>query len=648
MTVALDPYYEIGEGLDLSTLPPIPAKVSVEIASQLSAEDFTDMFRKRMQFYQYHPLGAETWIEDHIYANMLDFETGVERWMSMGSMPETPHPETGRSYAEMWQWQKENFIRPAVARDENNILMHHTVVNCQPRGEGKSYQTVLLILWRFFTQQAQTIILGANSKDQSKFALYDIIKKIIVNSPPLIEILGQENIKEKEIRLCDSNGNIVSKIIPVSAFTGVYSNITGYAFSEIFDMTNPKFFYQLDSSRRNIPNAQGYIDSTVSEKGHVLHNLYTASPLQTNEDPGIMYCYRFSDKANYDDYLHPCMTQKQLNSFRTKFTEAEFARYFKNTWDLLDTSVFKPAMIMSMRYIGASGQLGKQAEILSTCQQIVKLKHEQDQNPLFDNSGMIKSLQSDLVSLPYTLEDNMQPRSISLAELEKLSDTFDTNWGIGVGVDFADPLKDDVTRGARTMVSFIAKGLPGSRSDPQLHITLGDKARYIYFLLNLVHSPFNEPSDVQESMENFTYEFGNILTFCSERWGAGEMRKYCEEKDIQLELISPTYERQRTGFNELYRLVKSGRFKAPPTVVTGSDTEDVMQEEMEAFRHDVHKKWYGSLTKKTQTGVQDDCMFSLCWGLFGLREKTPDDFMSVNNDVFMGQFVPDSSISGKY
>jgi len=447
--------------------------------------------------------------------------------------------------------------------------------------------------------------------------------------------------------MLDGNDNVVSRIIPVSAFTGIYSNITAYAFSEIFDMKNPNFYYQLDSSRRNIPNAQGYIDSTVSEKGHVLHNLYMVSPLQTDEDPGIMYCYRSSETANYKDYLHPLQTEKQLNSFKTKFTEAEFAKYFKNTWDLVDTSLFKPDMIQSMRYIGASGRLGQQSAVIAACRQIAQLEKQQQDSPMFDNSGMVKSLQSELIPLPYTLEDDLHPRCITLQELEKLSDIYDTNWGIGVGVDFADPLKDDITKGARTITSFIAKGLPGSRSDPGLHITLGDKARYIYFLVNLIHIQFNEVADVQEEMESFLFEFGSILTFCSERWGAGEMRNYCNEKDIHMELISPTYEKQRTGFNDFYRLVKSGRFKAPPTVVGGSETDDVMQEEMEAFRHDVHKKWYGSLTKKTQTGIQDDCMFSICWGLYGLREKTPDDFIAANSDLFMGTFVPDLTMLGQ-
>ncbi len=606
--------------------------------------------RAKMRFYQTDPLGAAAWIEDHVCASILDFTIGADRWVQMGELNnmKDPHPITGRTYHDMWKWQKENYIIPATERDENGLLTYHTVAACLPRGEGKSYQNCLLILWRFFCLPAQTIILGANSKDQSKFALYDILTKIIRNSPKLLAILGYANILDKEIRLRNHKGDVVSKIVAVSAFSGIYSNITAYAFSELFDMTNPKFFYQLDSSRRNIPNSQGYIDSTVSEKGHVLHTLYEASPLVTNKDPGIHFCYRFSMRAMEADYLHPCNTQKQLDSFRTKFTPAEFARYFKNTWTLTDTSLFKPAMVMAARYIGYNNVLGLHSSILKNCQMIVKLEEQQEVDGLIDNKSQIELLESEMEPLPYSLQQDFHPTCISKDELAYLGDLYDTNWAIGVGLDLADPLKDEITKGAQSMITFTVKGLPGSRSQPDLHLTLEGKARYIYFLIHLVHLKSNEAAEAQENIETFSYEFGAVQTLCSERWGASSLKSYCEESNIQIELISPTYERQRTGFNEFYRLVQTGLLKIPQTAVEGKETEDVLNEELLAFRHDVHKKWYGSLTKNTKNGIQDDSMFAQCWGLYGLRELTPDDFGAQNDDIFMGQVINDKELVGDY
>ena len=606
--------------------------------------------RAKMRFYQQDHLGAETWIEDHICTNVLDFELGIERWVLIGELNKmkTPHPITRRSYYDMWTWQKENYIRPATARDENGMLLYHTVINCQPRGEGKSYQTCLLILRRFFCLPGQTIILGANSKDQSRFALYDILVKLIRNSPKLINILGEENILEKEIRLKNFKGEVVSRIIAVSAFTGIYSNITSYGFSEIFDMTNPKFFYQLDSSRRNIPNSQGYIDSTVSSKEHILYTLYEASPLVKNTDPGILFCYRYSLTGNQEDYLHPCNTQAQLDSFRTKFTPAEFAKYFKNTWTTVDSNVFSKAAVLSTRYIGFNGVLGQQSHVIQNCQVTAKLEEQQERDSLRDNRSQIDLLQSQMMPIPYALELDFQPMCISMHDLGHLSDVYDTNWAIGVGADLADPLKDEINKGARTILSFIAKGLPGSKHQPDLHMRLGKEARYIYFLIHLVHIDSNEPSEIQEKLEDFLYEFGSIQTFCSERWGAATLRKYCEESYIKIELISPTYDRQRMGFNEFYRLVTSGLFKSPKTVIEGKEQDDILEEEMLAFRHDVIKKWYGSLTKKKPTGVQDDVMFSICWNLYGLREVTPDEFGVRTGAIFMGSTMNNGDMAGSY
>ena len=610
-----------------------------------------ETIQKKIRFYQKDPLGAEQWIEDHVRAAITDFKTGSVRWCYIGELPDDPHPVTGRSYKQMWQWQKENLIRPATKRDEFGFLFYHTVVSCTPRGEGKSYLTVLLILWRFFTQPRQLIILGANSKEQSKFALAQIIEELIINSPRLLSILGRHNIKEKEIRLRDTKGNIVSTIRAVSAFTGIYSNITSFAFSEIFDMKNPRFFYQLDSSRRNIPNAQGYIDSTVSEKGHVLHKLYEASPLRSNEDPGILFMYRFSEEARQGDYIHPFNTQKQLNSFKTKFTKSEFAKYFKNTWELVDTSVFSPAMIESMKFVGYQGELGQQQSIINTCKRTTRLKAEMKDHDL-DRRSEIETLELDLIPLPYKLMENFHPVAANSLDLEKLSDIYDTNWGLGIGLDLADPLKDDITEGARTIMTCIAKGLPGSRSNPDLHLTPDGehkKVRYIYFLLHLLHIENNEIADVKYALDGLLYDFGSLQTVCSERWGAAELRAFCEENEIQLELISPTYERQRTGFNTLYNTVRTGFFKAPEIAVVGSENENILEEEFIAFRHDTFKKWYGSYTKKTTKGVQDDVMFSLCWGLFGLRHLTPEDFGVANQGVFMGTVMDDvKGLAGKY
>ena len=132
-----------------------------------------DNMVKRMRFYQYHPDGACRWLEDHVRVAVEDFETGALSWVYLKDLTDEIHPETGRSYKQFWEWQKEHCIRPAVRRDEHGKYIYHTICFCFPRGEGKSYIMNLLILYRFFTQPKQLIILAANSKDQSSFVSFD-------------------------------------------------------------------------------------------------------------------------------------------------------------------------------------------------------------------------------------------------------------------------------------------------------------------------------------------------------------------------------------------------------------------------------------------------------------------------------------------
>jgi hypothetical protein len=94
---------------------------------------------------------------------------------------------------------------------ENGQFKYRLICFCEPRGEGKSFKAVLIQMWKFFNWGKQQIMLCANSKDQSKFVHFDEITSIIRNSPNLINIVGKKNIQEKEVRLKDARGNVVSR-----------------------------------------------------------------------------------------------------------------------------------------------------------------------------------------------------------------------------------------------------------------------------------------------------------------------------------------------------------------------------------------------------------------------------------------------------
>ncbi len=306
------------------------------------------------------------WCEENVCIPVYHNNSYVPQWTPMCCLPTSPNPNTGRSYHSFWENQKTVLVKALAMKDGR--FLYRLIIFCWQRGEGKSFIAVLIQLWKFFCFPRQMIMLGANSKEQTKFVHYDIMRDFILNSPKLLKIIGRKNIQEKEIKLRDKRGNIGSFIRSISTSTGIVSNVTGYTFSEMFDMTNPKFFVQLDGSIRNIPNALGVIDSTVSTKTHILYKLYQT--FTKNKDPFLFFSHRFSQNASSEDYWNPQMTQQQLNSYENKFPRAEFERYFKNTWEAGSNRFFTKEMIQATHYFGINGTLGQQQQIIDLLKKV--------------------------------------------------------------------------------------------------------------------------------------------------------------------------------------------------------------------------------------------------------------------------------------
>lgn len=514
----------------------------------------------------------------------------------------------------------------------------------------------LIQLWKFFNFPRQQIMLGANSKDQVKFVHFDIMRDMILNSPELLNIVGKRNVQEKEIKLKNKRGDIVSIIRSISSFSGIVSNISGYTFSEIFDMKKPKFFTQLDGSIRNVPNALGVIDSTVSAKEHVLYKLYSNS--KKGLDKLTYFSYRCSPEGNAEDFWNAEMTQEQLNSYRTKFPPAEFDMYFKNIWESAAHKMFSPAIIEAMHYIGYQGTLGQHDLVLAACKEQIKVdkKYEKYKNNPFmlqrlDAVGnTLKMRYCQPTSDIYSLKNEYNlPKMCTLEELHKLGELYDTDFAILAGVDRADPMKKDLTSGARTIITLTAKGLPGSKSDPSIYMR-NDKQvlKYFYLLLALVHVERNDIDTIKETIELGIDTYDGVDTLCTERWGMWDIGKWCEDNNIIFDPLVASYLKQKEGFSELYNLVHEGRYKVTTCGHVGFKSDDLLKEEFLMFDHDPVNKFYGSPEKSEKKGVQDDCMFSANWGLYGGRLITVDDFHERGKNVTLGQFFQNKRLIGKY
>ena len=605
--------------------------------------------------YRDGPEGMIKWADEHIYVPIYyPFDSDIVAWTKLGDLPEEPHPETGKSYRSIWLKQTD-ILREAL-RMKDGRFVHSLIVFCWMRGEGKSLLACIVQIWKFFNWPRQQIVLGANSKDQVKFVHYDIIRDIIQNSPPLMRMIGNPKfIKEKEIRLVDKKGRVRSVLKAISSFSGIVSNITGYTFSEIFDMKNPKFFTQLDGSVRNIPNALGVIDSTVSDKGHVLYQLF--DNYRQKKTKKVFFSHRHSITGNIEDYWNPNMTEDQLNDYRIKFPFGEFERYFLNTWEAGRVQVFTPTMIKEMNYLGCDDQMLNHQALKMYLDEIVKIEQQ-----MTDTGGRgfvehyeqlahkVTQIKARLVPMENHLYVVSNVRGLhgcaDMNVLKKLTDLFRTDWAVLVGLDMNDPMA--IQKKARTIITVVAKGLPGSKYDSSWISQDQADLNYIYIVLGAIHVEDGSIKNVKNNLQMIHDEFDGVDRFCGERYGSWDLVNWWEDRGVEAELISPTYDRQRDSYKAFYHAAVNGRIKKPKLVVPGIRGDDILEEELDMFTHDPDKRWFGSPEKDERLGVQDDSVFSLNWCIYGGRNVGPELFRERGMAPSFGYFFENKELVGTY
>lgn len=598
--------------------------------------------------YQNGAEGFIKFVEENVRFGVPQPNSPVQKWVYPPDLPTEKHPETGKSFADMWEKQKQVFRKCLKMR--NGEFVYRLIVFCWPRGEGKSFMVCLIQIWKFFCFPRQLIVYGALSKDQTRFVHYDITQAIILNSPKLLNVIGKQNLMHGQIQLKNSKGEVVSSIRPISSYTGIVSNITGYTFSEMFDLKDPKFFVQLDGSTRNIVNALGTIDSTVSTKEHVLYNLYKGA--EDGSDRLTYFSHREAPNADPDEFWHPLMTKEQLDSYARKFPKAEFDRYFRNSWELDAGKLFPEPVVSSIFYYGLKDERTQNIirddtrvhdlfeQEMENKAKMKKKKRIRGDSPLKREQKQILQKKKLLVPMNqyYNLHEGGTPRCTSNKELLRLGDLFDTNWSIHAGIDRSDPMANDPL--ARTITTVTAKGLTGSRSSRNMVYEDRKVPAYIYLLLHLGWVEDATLEGIKADLKQCYDEYDGLDTICSERWGAWDLAPWCEELDIQFEAIFPSFDLQRKVFTELFVIIRNARLKSPVIVIPGSKSDNLLEEELKCFDYDPVKKWYGSPQKFETGGIQDDSVFSLGLGIYGGREYGVDDFRERRSQHDFGQMFP--------
>lgn len=612
----------------------------------------------RIPLYQDGAEGFIKFVEENVKFEVPVGKNQVKKWLYPPDLPSEPDPVTGKSFRDFWEEQK-GVLREAL-RMKGGKFVYKVIVLCWMRGEGKSFIVVLIQVWKFFCFPRQLIVFGALSKDQTRFVHYDISMSIIRNSPKLLNIIGKENVQHGKLFIKNSAGEITSSIQPISSFTGIVSNITGYTFSEMFDMKDSKFFVQLDGSTRNIHNSLGTIDSTVSTKEHVLYQLYKS--YSDGSDRLLFFSHREAPNASPGEFWHPHMDENQLNSYRQRFPPADFDRYFRNCWELDSGKLFTEPLVKSIFHYGYYDDEGRlrndDGGVLDICYEInellIKSKEKdarsnkaakrrrkrtakKDREILIDKMARLEAKLVPVDDL-YKLREMNVPAHASNEALNRLGDKYDTYWSIHAGIDRSDPMAKNPS--ARTIVTAVAKGLTGSRTHPNMESHKRQVPEYIYFLLHLAHVSDATLEGIKKELKTVYNEYDGIDTLCSERWGAWDLAPWCNEHEIEFEPIFPSYDVQKKVFSELFIITKNARLKSPSIIVPGVNKSNILWEEMTMFDYYPQKKWYGSPQKNEVGGVQDDSIFSLGLTVYGGREYGVDQFRERKTECFFGNFVP--------
>ena len=603
--------------------------------------------------------GMTNWCEDNVRIKIIPLGKLKPVYCPMNELPKD-EDHLGRSYYKFWQHQKK--VLHEALEMKNKEFLHTLIVFCWMRGEGKSVDAVLIQLWKLMCFANQTILLAANSKDQTSFAHFKVMEDLVRNSPKILSKVGTKNILRNQIRLKNARGGIVSYVETISSFTGVWSNITGYTFSEMFQMKKPDFFTQIDGSTRVTPNALGTIDSTVSHKQHQLYKLW--DNYVKKKDPKLYFSYRNSPEAVEEDFWNPRMDAAELDSRRERYMPGEFEQYFKNTWESGSETFFTPEMIDETNYLGVDRAINKHDTLI----ELITKRNEaiNQEKKLTEKSGMessmlqysqiIDNVESRLwpVENVYTLTDEFgMPNMATANDLTKLGDIFDTGWAILAGIDRADPMKTNRTA-ARTVVTGLAKGLIGSISDYNVRLRQ-EVVPYLYVLVCIMVVDDNSISGVKEVLLSIQKGFDGIDSVGGERWGLVDEYQWMIDQGMNPTIFQASYPLQRTMFSMLFLSYKRGLFKTPAIPIIGSKEDDILREEASVFQHNPQASTaagqtkFGSPEKDKKDGIQDDVMMSLGCGMYGGKDLGIECFRERKGNINMfGQMFQNKGLLGRW
>lgn len=269
---------------------------------------------------------------------------GFLKWLE-DTQPRIPSASGGFSVFKPERFQLA-FIRQALQRNADGTWKYGTIAVSMPRRHSKTVLCALLCLWRMTTQQGENIVVLANSERQASTIGFGLCRKIVLQTPALLQQVGRCNVQQFKIEV-PALGNTMRTVSGnVSALYGEKISV-GWV-SEIHAALSDEGMQILASSLGDSLNSWLLIDSTVDGVGGPLHRL---EQLQESGDDPTVYVHRieYADLAEALEKSPPWIRRDWLKSRAAQLVPAQFASQHLNQRQGGDQNLFSPAAIESCK-----------------------------------------------------------------------------------------------------------------------------------------------------------------------------------------------------------------------------------------------------------------------------------------------------------
>jgi hypothetical protein len=189
-----------------------------------------------------------------------------------------------------------DIIKAVYAVNKKGEYKHSLCLNLQPRRHGKSVTFALIVLHHFFSRKNWTAQLCGNTEAHSRRVQFNLIWKILMNTPKLREMIKDKDLTQHEIKN-SKRGNVIQAMLGVNTAAAFGDRLNLVWQSDMHASIDPAFWNALQASLLDSEGSLCLIDSNVDSLEGPVHQLQT----EAENDKGI-----FCDHVFYRDLDHYC------------------------------------------------------------------------------------------------------------------------------------------------------------------------------------------------------------------------------------------------------------------------------------------------------------------------------------------------------